>query len=206
MREAKQKQMGRPRTFDEAGTLKVIMELFWANGFEGTSMADLVAATGLKKGSLYAAFGDKRAMYHKSLALYDEQQIDAAVRLLTGQGLPLERIARFLQTAIDPAIGRDRRGCFLCNASADQAAVDTETQTLVQRSMSRLERALQSALRDHATVRTGSETLQTVRRSSRHILATYLGLRAMARAGVKPNVLRDIKQSILDGIKDASFA
>ena len=72
------KAMGRPREFDTDAALERIMSVFWAKGFEGASMADLVHATGLKKGSLYAAFGDKRAMYHQSLALYDRPHIDAA--------------------------------------------------------------------------------------------------------------------------------
>jgi len=55
--------MGRPREFDPDTALAAIMEVFWAKGFEGASMRDLVVATGLKKGSLYAAFGDKRAMF-----------------------------------------------------------------------------------------------------------------------------------------------
>ncbi len=61
--------MGRPREFDVDEALTKIMAVFWAKGFEGSSLSDLVAATGLKKGSLYAAFGDKRAMYLKALAL-----------------------------------------------------------------------------------------------------------------------------------------
>ena len=54
-------KMGRPREFDEDEALATIMDVFWKKGFEGATMSDLVTATGLIKGSLYAAFGDKRA-------------------------------------------------------------------------------------------------------------------------------------------------
>ena len=64
------KLMGRPREFNEEEALAKIMDVFWARGFEGATVSDLMAATGLKKGSLYAAFGDKRAMYLKALALW----------------------------------------------------------------------------------------------------------------------------------------
>ena len=54
--------VGRPREFDEEIALTEIMNVFWAKGFEGTTLNDLVSATGMKKGSLYAAFGDKRVV------------------------------------------------------------------------------------------------------------------------------------------------
>ena len=70
------KVMGRPREFDEDEALAKIMDVFWEKGFEGTSMSDLETATGLRKGSLYAAFGDKRAMYRKSVELYGRTAIE----------------------------------------------------------------------------------------------------------------------------------
>ena len=85
------KMLGRPREFDEDEALAKIMNVFWAKGFEGASMSDLVSATGLRKGSLYAAFGDKRAIYRKALALYDRTAIDRAVRLLAGPAAPDSR-------------------------------------------------------------------------------------------------------------------
>ena len=75
MRETK--TIGRPREFDADSMLLKIMDVFWARGFVGTTLSHLVAATGLKKGSLYAAFGDKREMYLKALALYDRTAIAA---------------------------------------------------------------------------------------------------------------------------------
>ena len=85
------KALGRPREFDEEEALTKILDVFWAHGFSGTSMRDLVDATGLKKGSLYAAFGDKHTIYMKALALYDKTAIDTAVRLLTGPGSAQKR-------------------------------------------------------------------------------------------------------------------
>jgi TetR/AcrR family transcriptional repressor of nem operon len=63
--------MPRPRQFDEPTVLLCLAELFSRNGYEGTSMAMLVEATGLGRQSLYNAFGDKRAMYARA--------VDAAV-------------------------------------------------------------------------------------------------------------------------------
>jgi hypothetical protein len=85
-------------------------------------------------------------MYLKALGLYGRTSIDDAVRVLTGIDTPERRIGKFLQSAIDAvAVENDRRGCFLCNASIDQAAVDPETQRSVNGSLERLGRVREGA-------------------------------------------------------------
>ena len=58
--------MARPRSFDPDQALDLARDVFWQNGFHGTSLDDITAATGLAKPSLYAAFGDKNALFLKS--------------------------------------------------------------------------------------------------------------------------------------------
>ena len=59
--------MGRPRSFDTATVLQAIEEQFRATGYAGTSLDDVAAATGLGRGSIYAAFGDKHELFMRSL-------------------------------------------------------------------------------------------------------------------------------------------
>jgi AcrR family transcriptional regulator len=63
---------GRPRGFDETAVLESALQLFWRQGFSGTSYSDLTQATGLNKPSLYAAFGDKEALFAATLDRYDQ--------------------------------------------------------------------------------------------------------------------------------------
>lgn len=187
--------MGRPREFDEDAALKKIMDVFWAKGFEGTTLNNLVHATGLKKGSLYAAFGDKRAMYLKALALYDRTAIDGAVQLLTGAGPPAQRIGAFLQSAIDAvALQKDRRGCFLCNASVDQAVLDPQTEHSVKVSLGRLGRALEEALSASSVDETRPQA------EAQLILSVYFGLRVLAKGGSPIKALNGAKETALRGI------
>ena len=65
--------VGRPRQFDEDLALDSAMQAFWAKGYEATSLADLMAATGLHKGSLYQAFGDKHSLFIRALNRYLEE-------------------------------------------------------------------------------------------------------------------------------------
>jgi len=190
--------MGRPREFDEDAALTKIMDVFWAKGFEGTTLNNLVTATGLRKGSLYAAFGDKRAMYLKALALYDRTAVDGAVRLLSGTGAPEKRIGDFLQSAIDAvAMRKDRRGCFLCNASVDQAVLDPATERAVKVSLGRLGRALEEALSRLPASSIDDTRPQAV---AQLFLSVYFGLRVLAKAGHPVRVLKDAKKIALRSI------
>lgn len=69
---ASQKNPGRPRAFDEEKALDAAMHVFWRKGYEGASLSDLTQAMGINRPSLYAAFGDKEALFRKALARYAE--------------------------------------------------------------------------------------------------------------------------------------
>ena len=62
---------GRPREFDMQKALERAMELFWRQGYEGTSLSDLTRELGINRPSLYAAFGSKEALFLKALDLYE---------------------------------------------------------------------------------------------------------------------------------------
>src|ERR1700724_4481395 len=63
-------RMGRPRSFDIDGALDGALHVFWRKGYEGTSLSDLTNAVGVNRPSLYAAFGDKKALFRKALDRY----------------------------------------------------------------------------------------------------------------------------------------
>lgn len=66
---------GRPREFCTEQALAAALRVFWSKGYEGASMADLTEAMGITKPSLYAAFGNKEALFHKALDLYEAEKL-----------------------------------------------------------------------------------------------------------------------------------
>lgn len=191
--------MARLREFEEAEALESIQDMFWRLGYEGTSYADLMKATGLGKGSLYAAFGDKRALYLKALASYIETEVEAAVRLLQGpaptsSSAGTRRIKSFLDLVIDAVEARgDRRGCFLCNAAVDLAPNDAGVEQTVMAAMDRMRKALNEAL---------SYIDDTKRRklAVEHVIAVYFGMRVMAKAGTPASQLKRARDAALQAL------
>jgi AcrR family transcriptional regulator len=67
---------GRPREFCTEQALAAALRVFWSKGYEGASLADLTEAMGITKPSLYAAFGNKEALFHKALDLYENEKLE----------------------------------------------------------------------------------------------------------------------------------
>ncbi|MCU7647172.1 TetR/AcrR family transcriptional regulator [Pseudomonas piscis] len=91
---------GRPREFDRNQALRQALELFWARGFETTSMADLVAALGIASARIYAAFGSKEALFREAIELYESQEGGFADRALAEESSARAAIARLLEEAV----------------------------------------------------------------------------------------------------------
>jgi AcrR family transcriptional regulator len=108
------KPRGRPRSFDETGALEKATQVFWSKGYDGVTIDDLVAGMGVGRPSLYAVFGDKRAIFLRVLRAYAERKgALAAKALLSPPGLR-ESIAAFLRYAVESATEKgSARGCLL---------------------------------------------------------------------------------------------
>src|SRR5919106_657655 len=138
--------MGRPREFDADSALERATSVFWTKGFEHTSLDELCAATGLGRSSLYAAFGDKRALYLRALARYEERSGARITAALAGKPIR-EGLAAFLGALIDDIVaGPGRRGCFIGNCAAELARLDRSAAARVRASLERIEAAFRDAL------------------------------------------------------------
>ena len=108
------KPRGRPRSFDERDALEKATQVFWSKGYDGVTIDDLVAGMGVGRPSLYAVFGDKRAIFLRVLRAYAERKgASAAKALLSPQSLR-DSIAGFLRYAVESATEKgSARGCLM---------------------------------------------------------------------------------------------
>jgi TetR/AcrR family transcriptional repressor of nem operon len=120
--------VGRPRCFDEDKVLDAAMEVFWAKGYESTSMADLLAATGLHKGSLYQAFGDKHSLFIAAIKRYIDNIRTEMSSVLMGGDTAAKGIRAAMRKAVTMFTGEDGacKGCLILNSMVEKGQNDTE--------------------------------------------------------------------------------
>ncbi len=113
---------GRPRAFDREVALDRALGLFWTQGFEGTSVADLTAALEINPPSLYAAFGSKEELFREALGLYARAYGLPIERAIAEEKTALGAVVRILREAarLFPA-GATPGGCFVCNGVLNSA-------------------------------------------------------------------------------------
>lgn len=109
------RKTGRPRQFDTDQALLQAIDVFWKKGYDGASMGDLTSAMGINRPSLYAAFGDKHALYLKAIDYYIENNACEPLIAFEAESDITCAVRTFLQTSIDHATQQDagKLGCFL---------------------------------------------------------------------------------------------
>jgi TetR/AcrR family transcriptional regulator, copper-responsive repressor len=117
---------GRPRQYDPEQALAKAAEAFWKNGYAATSLDDLVAATGMNRPSLYAAFGDKRDLYLKTLTRYQQQSRAIGAQIIADDPPLRVFLKRFYEAALDIYLtsGDEARGCYSISTAPAQAVTD----------------------------------------------------------------------------------
>jgi TetR/AcrR family transcriptional repressor of nem operon len=187
------REMGRPREFDIDSALLQVMEVFWKQGYTATSLTDLTNSTALRKGSLYAAFGDKHSMYLKAIKHYEKLVIDPAADALCAKGNPLARLDDFLTAPIRSARERDYYGCFLCNASTDLISEDPAIRKLVKKGFDKLMTGLSQVIRDLAP-ELPDQRISTL---SGVALSHYIGLCSLSRSNIEIARLEAIHHEVI---------
>jgi AcrR family transcriptional regulator len=134
-KELEPKRRGRPRAYDPAQALARAAATFWKAGYAGTSLDDLSAATGMNRPSLYAAFGDKRDLYLKTLEHYREESRGLARAALADDPPLRVFLKRFYDKALELYLDDGPRGCYSIGTAATVAAVDDQVRAFLADSM-----------------------------------------------------------------------
>ncbi|WP_274631323.1 TetR/AcrR family transcriptional regulator [Arvimicrobium flavum] len=110
--------IGRPRGFDRDAALLAAMRTFWKQGYEGTSIQDLVTAMGVNKPSLYSTFGCKEEVFREAVELYDRLEGRATTQSLAEAATAREAVETMLRAnARAYAVSKGPRGCMIVLSS-----------------------------------------------------------------------------------------
>ncbi|WP_165906326.1 TetR/AcrR family transcriptional regulator [Streptomyces sp. Z26] len=190
--------MARPRKFDEQQVLRSATEAFWTSGFAATSLGDLTQATGLGKGSLYGAFGDKQALFQRVLDGYcDNATAGLRARLSGSNSSSAERLrALFHAVAAVGDTPAPQRACLLAKSTAELAATNSEVAAKAQRTFTTIAELLQAEV-ENGQAAGGIPADRDARRTAHHLLAVLRGMEALTEASMDASVLRDAADAAL---------
>jgi TetR/AcrR family transcriptional repressor of nem operon len=187
--------MARPRSFEPDKVLEIAREVFWRKGFQATSLDEITAASGIAKPSLYAAFGDKNALFLKVLDRYHEGILGWAERVLAQPGPAREAIRQWLTGFIPYCSGeRGQRGCLSINAATDGALDQLDIRKSIERYNKRLEELLRARLRsDRDQFKKGFDPDL----AAHTIVVLHAGLMALAHQAPEPKKVKAVIDLVL---------
>ena len=178
--------MPRPRKFDESDVVAAARDEFWDRGYAATSVDDLTTATGLGKGSLYGAFGDKHSLFLRALDDYIGTSLDTVrTQLRDPDYSAYDRLVRHIREQVK-ALAADTglRGCMMAKSAAELSGTDDAVERAVERAYTtwwgELVDTIKEAQRDGAIDR-----MQNPRALATTLLAFMRGQEALHKAGTK---------------------
>jgi TetR/AcrR family transcriptional repressor of nem operon len=190
--------MGRPRAFDVDIVLDKALETFRAKGFDGASLKDLEKSTGLRRASLYGAYGNKRALYLASMRRYDETRAAGLVEMLKAAKTGRAALELLFSTVVSQAIG-DPCGCLMNNAAIERSAHDEKVSRCVEENRRRIETGIAAAIErgiEDASLRRDVNP----RESAHFLFGNVLGIRALARFGCSRNELSRVAAMAISAV------
>lgn len=188
------------RKFDQDDVLDRAMAIFWTRGYEATSIEDLVAATGLNRGSLYATFANKRGLFLAVLERY-WLRVGAPMMAALDHPDPRHAIELMLESIIertsDPAWPR---GCLNTNTALECPGIGDDIARKVAEGLGRQESAIYQVLR-RAQAQGALDSAQDARALARLFLGVAQGMNVVNKATADPTILRDMASAAMGAWK-----
>lgn len=146
-------ERGRPRSFDRERALRRAMEVFWAKGYDGASLAELTEAMGINPPSLYAAFGSKEALFREAASLYQATEGSQIWDSLSHGPTACEAVERFLRSSARAFTRPDKpNGCLILlgalHSTEENAAVSRDLRNRRLENIATLRERLERAIKE----------------------------------------------------------
>ncbi len=194
--------MGRPRDFDEADALERATDLFWRQGFQSTSMSDLLEHLSLGRQSLYNTFGGKEQLFHRVLEHYFETQTTPMLAGMEAPDADLRAIEKYFAAIARESTspGPIRKGCLMVNTLVELADRGSEAGKEAKRFTARLEKAILNALQGAERARQLKSNLH-LQDAAKFLATTAHGMLVVCKVGASWKQQRATAQLALDTIR-----
>ncbi len=196
-----QMSMARPAAFDREQVLGRATAAFWEHGYFSTSISQLVEATELKPGSLYAAFGSKEGLFLAALDHYAQQSLGRLQAILAEAADPLQGIETFfMQLAREGEGDARRRGCLLVNTVLEVGRHNPAVRVRVTKHLAEIEGVLRAALEEAQALGllAAGKSPQSL---ARFLMTTIWGLRVLGGTGADAESAQLVVQEVLSVLR-----
>jgi len=183
--------MGRPREFDKGEALEAGMRVFWARGYDGTSLCDLIDAMGISKSSFYETFGSKHDLFLASLDYYRDNVIGLLPLKLASAKSPRAGIVAAFDLILDPPSQDRPQGCFIGRCAVETAGHDLAATTRITAGIEETVDAFHAAV-EQAQVLGEIPADRDARALAHYLVSSLNGLRVMAEAKADRTTLEDV--------------
>ena len=184
------------RQFDEQEVIATALDVFWRKGLHDATMQDLAAATGVQRGSLYNAYGDKEEIFLRAFDQYAAQFLDTAAKALADGGLAA-RLKTFLDVIVtNMTSGSPARGCLTTRTALDAAISSDAVRERVQGLLGRLEQIVAKAI----GAAPGKAAAIDANKLARVVVTYTRGLAVMERAGYSRKQLKETAATFVDAL------
>lgn len=181
------------KTFDTDEALEKAMAVFWSKGYDSASLADLIKATGVNKGSFYNAFGSKKQLFVQTLQKYEREHRKDVLAQLELREEPKAAILSLFDEIIKQSLNdQEKKGCFIVNTALELHKHTDDIQQAIKKSLHGTELFFQKQI--ELGIQSGSipQSVDPVR-EAKGLLALLVGLRVLARGVFEQESLTVIK-------------
>jgi TetR/AcrR family transcriptional regulator, transcriptional repressor for nem operon len=176
------------KQFERGDAVRRALRVFWKRGYEKSSLSALLRGMGIQKGSFYATFDSKHALFVEVLKLYIAQRFESFQALRSRQP-PLDALKRHLDDVLRESTGADRfLGCFMVNCATEVSPVDREVREIVASTLRAHAQFYESLLEDAKAQRALSASLES-RTIASALLGLVIAMRVCARGGASAETL-----------------
>jgi TetR/AcrR family transcriptional regulator, transcriptional repressor for nem operon len=189
--------MPKTKQFDEMEVLERARNVFWKKGYNGTSIDELVQATGLSRSSIYTFFTDKYGLYTKTLQQYQLTQQQLMLQQMPAGLSGKKKIYWFFKNSIATSISdKQRKGCFILNCTTELANIDNGIKRFVVANMEAMEAQILAWVKEGYT--DGSiQKKFSAKALARNLYSSFNGLTLMGQTKPDKETLEDIVEVAL---------
>lgn len=192
--------MARPKEFDRQEVLDRAMQLFWEQGFESTSIQDLVDCMGIGRASLYDTFGSKESLIHEAMDCYVAKMKERILDALEQSGPAPKVIEAFFVSLVERGHAGDTRSCLVAKAAMMTGRSNEEIMERVCTFMDTVEDAFHRVLvrgRDEGHIPRDKDP----RALARFFVNSMQGLSITSSARAEPRTLADVLATTLSVLR-----